>query len=250
MDVPLLSPADPAPAEVVPGTGPFVITVEHGGHAVPAALGDLGLPPGAILDHIGWDPGAAAVARGLAARLGATLVVQPYSRLVIDCNRPWGAPDLCAPVSDGVRVPGNEGLSEAGRAARRAAIHAPFHAAVAAALAARAAPALIALHSYTPRRRADAAIRPWPVGLLWRQDNTLARHLAARLAAWPEAQPLGLNQPYAIEDASDYTIPVHAEPRRLPHVLIEIRNDLIATRDAATAWADRLADACSDWRNP
>jgi predicted N-formylglutamate amidohydrolase len=250
MSHPLLSGEDPAPAEVVEGAGPLVITVEHGGHAVPAALGGLGLPEGAIRDHIGWDPGAAAVARVLRARLDATLVVQPYSRLVIDCNRPRGAPDLCAPASDGVAVPANAGLTEADRQARWEAIHAPFHAAVAAALDARPAPALIALHSYTPRRRADAAPRPWPVGLLWRQDNPLARHLAARLAALPEAQPLGLNAPYAIEDASDFTIPAHAEPRRLPHVLVELRNDLIATQEAATSWAERLAEVCSEWRKP
>jgi len=238
---PLFCPDDPAPVEVVAGASGWVISVEHGGRAIPRALGTLGVPARRLADHIGWDPGAARLARALAGRLGATLVVQRYSRLVIDCNRPWAAPDLCAEVADGTPVPGNAGLSPAARRARWAAIHAPFHAALAGALARPRLAGLIAVHSFTPRRRADPAPRPWPIGLLWRQDNPLARRLAAALADDPDARPLGINAPYAIEDASDYTIPVQAEPRRLPHVLIELRNDLLRSPAEAAAWADRIA---------
>ena len=38
---------------------------------------------------------------------------------------------------------------------------------------------------------------------------------------------IGENEPYDITDESDYTIPVHGERRGLPHVAIEIRQDLI-----------------------
>ena len=87
-------------------------------------------------------------------------------------------------------------------------------------------------------------MRPWPVGLLWRQPNPLADGLARALAREAAALPLGINQPYEIEDASDYTIPVHAEPRRLPHVLIEVRNDHLRTPAAVAAMADLLTRAC------
>lgn len=241
----LLSPGDPAPAEVVTGRPGWLLTVEHGGRAVPARLWDLGLPAGEIDRHIGWDPGALALAQVLREGLDATLVAQPYSRLVIDCNRPWDAPDLVPIVSDGTPVPGNAELEEAGRRARWDAIHAPFHAAVARACE-KAPRGLLAIHSYDPRRRADAAIRPWPIGLLWRQENPLAQRLAERLAAMEGARPLGLNAPYAIDDASDHTIPVHAEPRGLPHVLIEVRNDHLADAAGVARMAGLLLSALTD----
>jgi predicted N-formylglutamate amidohydrolase len=158
---------------------------------------------------------------------------------VIDCNRPWGAPDLVPAVSDGTVVPANAGLTQADLRRRWDAIHAPFHAAVAEAAADRARPPR--RPHLRPQRRSDGAVRPWPVGLLWRQANPLADGPCPR--AGPRgggAQPAGLNQPYEIEDASDYTIPVHAEPRRLPHVLIEVRNDHLRTPAAVAAMADLL----------
>jgi predicted N-formylglutamate amidohydrolase len=238
----LLGPGDPAPLIRRAGASGWLVTVEHAGTAVPRTLGDLGLPPGEIDRHIGWDPGALALGQALAERLDATLLAQPYSRLVIDCNRPWGAPDLAPPVSDGTAVPANEDLSEADLRRRWDAIHAPFHAAVAEAAA--TARGLLSVHSYDPQRRSDGAVRPWPVGLLWRQPNPLADGLARALAREATALPLGINQPYEIEDASDYTIPVHAEPRRLPHVLIEVRNDHLRTSAAVALMADLLTRAC------
>lgn len=238
----LLGPDDPAPLVGRAGGSGWLVTVEHGGRAVPRALGDLGLPPGEIDRHIGWDPGALELARAMAARLDATLLAQPYSRLVIDCNRPWGAPDLAPAVADGTEVPANAGLTEADLRLRWNDIHAPFHARVAE--AARAARGLLAVHTYDPKRRSDGAVRPWPVGLLWRQANPLAECLARALAREPAALPLGINAPYEIEDASDYTIPVHAEPLGLPHVLIEVRNDVLATPAAVAAMADLLTRAC------
>lgn len=238
----LLGPGDPAPLIRRAGRSGWLVTVEHARRAVPRRLGDLGLPPGEIDRHIGWDPGALELGLAMAERLGATLLAQPYSRLVIDCNRPWGAPDLVPAASDGTVVPANAGLSQAELRARWDAIHAPFHAAVAE--AARTARGLLAVHTYDPQRRSDGAVRPWPVGLLWRQENPLASGLARALAREAAALPLGLNRPYEIEDASDYTIPVHAEPRRLPHVLIEVRNDHLRTPAAVAAMADLLSRAC------
>jgi predicted N-formylglutamate amidohydrolase len=238
----LLGPGDPAPLIHRAGGSPWLVTVEHAGRAVPRGLGDLGLPPGEIDRHIGWDPGALALGRALAQRLDATLIAQPYSRLVIDCNRPWGAPDLAPPVSDGTVIPANRGLTDADLRRRWEEIHAPFHTAIA--KAADTTGGLVSVHTYDPQRRSDGAVRPWPVGLLWRQPNPLDETLARALAGEPAALPLGLNQPYEIEDASDYTIPVHAEPRRLPHVLIEVRNDHLRTTAAVALMADLLTRAC------
>jgi predicted N-formylglutamate amidohydrolase len=51
---------------------------------------------------------------------------------------------------------------------------------------------------------------------------------------------VGDNAPYAITGDSDYTVPVHGEARGLPHVEIEIRQDLIADDGRQAAWAARL----------
>ena len=52
---------------------------------------------------------------------------------------------------------------------------------------------------------------------------------------------VGDNEPYAVSDLTDYTVPVHGERRGLPHVEIEIRQDLIAEAAGQAAWAARLA---------
>lgn len=237
----LLSETDPDPVAFLgsPDAGLWLLTCEHAGHAVPARLAGLGLAEADRLDHIGWDPGALALTRALVDRLDARGVAQAYSRLVIDCNRPAGAPDLMPEVSDLRVVPGNAGLSDDDRAQRWEQIHQPFHAAVAVEAARHRA--LVSVHSFTPRKR-DGAVRETQIGLLARDDNALMRHLMAALPAlWPG--PVVANDPYEIEDASDYTIPVHAEPRGLPHVLLEVRNDLLRDAEGVARVAGALTAA-------
>lgn len=236
-----LAPHDPPPVELANATGraPLVLTCEHGGRALPAALAGGAPGPRDMARHIAWDVGAAALARGLAARLGAPLALQPYSRLVIDCNRPRHAPDLAPAVSDRTRVPFNEALDAAGIEARWRAVHQPFHAAVSRLLEARGPVALVAVHSFTPRMRGGAP-RPMMAGLLARADSRLAESLRAAMLAAEPGLAIALNAPYRIEDDSDYTIPMHAEARGLPHVLLEIRNDLISRPAGVARWTDLL----------
>lgn len=245
----LLDARDPAPVALRGGPAPFVLTVEHAGRAVPRRLADLGLPPGEIDRHIGWDIGALDLALAMARRLPAVVIAQRYSRIVIDANRPREAEDLIPEATDGTTVPANAGLSDRDRAQRWDEIHRPFHDAVADHCD-QGARALIAVHSYDPQRRSDAEVRPWPVGLLWRQENALAEGLARSLADAAPALPLGINQPYEIEDTSDFTIPVHGEARGLPHVLVEVRNDLIRDAAGIARFADLLARACLDLELP
>lgn len=115
----LLQPGDPAPFELLNrhGASPWLLTADHAGQAIPRALGDLGLPPGEIDRHIGWDIGIAGVARELATLLDAWTILQAYSRLVIDCNRPLESPTLIVASSDGTAVPANATLTAQARAA-------------------------------------------------------------------------------------------------------------------------------------
>jgi predicted N-formylglutamate amidohydrolase len=52
---------------------------------------------------------------------------------------------------------------------------------------------------------------------------------------------VGDNEPYAVSDETDYTIPVHGEARGLMNTGIEIRQDLISDQAGEIAWAERLA---------
>lgn len=239
----LLGADDPPPFSVyhAGGASPFVLLADHAGQRVPRALAGLGLPQAELDRHIGWDIGIHATTRALAGHLDAFAIAQTYSRLVIDCNRPHTSPTLIAPASDGTVVPGNQALSPAQRARRIEDIFAPYHARIAAELDARAAAGratiLLAMHSFTPRM--DGFERPWHAGVLYQRDPRFAHALRDLLRA--EGLVVGDNQPYAVSDASDYAIPVHAEARGLAHVELEIRQDLIADAAGQHDWAQRLA---------
>jgi predicted N-formylglutamate amidohydrolase len=240
----LLAADEPEPVSVdnASGASAFLLVADHAGNTVPRALDALGVTAAERQRHIAWDIGIAGVGRHLAAALDATLIRQNYSRLVIDCNRPPGVPSSIPEISEHTPIPGNVGLSEAQRTARGRDIFWPYHNRIAAELDARRhagrPAALIALHSFTPVFKGEA--RRWHAGVLYNRDPRFAHRLLALLGAEGDLV-VGDNAPYTVTDASDYTIPVHAERRGLHHVLVEIRQDLIAVEPGQHAWADRLA---------
>lgn len=243
----LLQDNEPSPYEVCnpDGVSPLVLTCEHAGRLIPASLGDLGVAPQEMDRHIAYDIGAEQVARRLSTRLNAVLVLQPYSRLVADCNRPGEAPDCMPEVSDGTIIPGNRGLADADRRARFDSIHKPFHEQIRRQLDARRAhdlgAILIAVHSFTPRLRSRGDKRPWHIGLLYNRSHELARQLMPNLGRYDDGLQIAYNEPYRIDDHSDYTIPVHGERRGIPHVLVEIRNDLIEDAAGQSYFAELLS---------
>lgn len=246
----LLSPRDPDAVELVnaQGRSGIVLSCEHAGRAVPEALGDLGVSPTEMERHIAWDIGTEGVSRALSKLLDAPLVLQRYSRLVVDCNRPFEAPDCFPQVSDETAVPGNAGLNEAARRQRFDEIHQPFHDALSRLLDTRVkadrAAILVAVHSFTPRL-VGGTERPWHLGVLWNRDHTFSDQFLNAFQARNPGVPSTHNQPYVVDDRSDYTIPVHGEARGLPHLLLEIRNDLIADELGQSWWAKLIAETLS-----
>jgi predicted N-formylglutamate amidohydrolase len=220
----------------------FVIACDHGGQRIPRALGSLGLSERELASHIAWDIGAAGVAQALSERLDATLVQQQYSRLVIDCNRPLDAADSIATRSEWAQIDGNAGLSPEAVQARVREVFQPYHDGLREILDRRAAAGrktiLLSLHSFTPSYMGTA--RPWHVGVMYRHDKRLATALL-QLLRRDKRLLVGDNEPYAIEEATDYTIPVHGEARGIAHAGLEIRQDLIADEAGQKTWAGRLA---------
>ena len=239
----LLRSHDPEPVEIVNGDSDskILLVCEHAGTAVPEQLGDLGLPPGTIDTHIGSDIGAEGVARHLADRFGAPLVIQRYSRLVVDCNRPPESAAAMPEVSDGTTIPANVALSVDARESRRREIFDPFDAAIEGLLDKRERAAAFSVHSFTPVMNGQA--RPWHLGLLARRDADTSHRILARVATRQPDLTLIRNQPYQISDDTDWFIPRHAEVRGCRHALIEIRNDQVAVEPGQSFWADLLFDA-------
>jgi len=241
---PLLRPDEPPACEVVrpDGSSPYFLTCDHASRRIPSRLGDLGLSEADRQRHIAWDVGAVGLARSLSKCLDAALVLQNYSRLVIDSNRPFENPDSIPVRSEATEIPGNRGLDRSAIAARRREIFAPYHAQISELLDARLAAGLpaivIAMHSFTPVYH--DVVRPWQLSVLYGRDRRFARRL---LEVIGEAADLcvGDNVPYQVDDESDYGIPVHAEKRDLLHALVEIRQDEIEAEPQQRRWGERLA---------
>ena len=243
---PLLAMDEPPAFTVVHagGTGSAVVVCDHASNRVPRSLAELGLNQAQLATHIAWDPGAAEVARRLAQHLDAPLVASGYSRLVIDCNRPLNSVESVAEASASMVVPGNQAVSSADRLIRATTLFHPYHRAITEVLDQRLAAgrpsALLSVHSFTPVL--NGCSRPWQAGFAYGRDPRLALLFIDALAADREII-VGHNQPYSVDDSTDYTLPVHGERRGLAHVLIEIRQDQLRTAEECAGWAARLAAA-------
>ena len=243
---PLLAPADVAPVEVVHSESdvPLLLLCEHAGLEVPAALGTLGIDEAVLNSHRGWDIGAEDVARRLTDLLRAPLILQRYSRLVIDANRPPGSQSSIPEISDGETIHGNRNLTAEDRQARRLAIFDPMDRAIAGVFSAQRRCAAFSIHSFTPHFNGKQ--RPWHAGFITRRSMDTANQMRAFLSCASPNLNIAVNEPYRIGDDSDWFIPVHAEARGLPHCLIEIRNDQIDHAGGAAHWAGLLANAIKD----
>jgi predicted N-formylglutamate amidohydrolase len=240
----LLAEGDPAPFRVLNenAASPYLIICDHAGRQLPRALGSLGLAEHELTRHIAWDLGVAPLAERLGQELGAWVILQQYSRLVIDCNRPLDSSQSIVQRSDGTDIPGNLAISAEQAQVRASCIFEPYHGRIRRELAERSArgsePIPVFLHSFTPELQ--GVKRPWHVGVLHHRDTRLAIPLLRGLRAEPDLV-VGDNEPYRASETTDYGLVEHAERRGLPHVELEIRQDLLADTQGQRTWAKRLA---------
>lgn len=221
----------------------LILLCDHASNALPAEYGSLGLPAGQLERHIGYDIGAADMTRALAATFDAPALLANFSRLLIDPNRGEDDPTLLMKLSDGAVVPGNADAGEAERSARLARFHRPYHLAIdeaiAASLALDVVPVLVSIHSFTDNWRGWD--RPWHLGCLWDQDDRAPKHFLDAFST-DETVVVGDNEPYtgALKNDCMYH---HGTALGIAHILIEVRQDLIADRTGAEQWAERLVPA-------
>lgn len=219
------------------GTSSVVLVCEHAASFIPASLDDLGLKAEDRQSHAAWDPGALAVATHLSEKLDAKLVAGAVSRLVYDCNRPPEARDAMPERSELIEVPGNVDLTAQARAERVKTYYEPFREAVAGTLSTTAEPILLTVHSFTPVY--NGVRRDLDVGFLHDSDSRLADAMLAVASA--SSLTIRLNEPYGPADGVTHTLKEHAIPNGYPNLMIEIRNDLIATPEQQEQIASQLA---------
>lgn len=243
MSARLLSSGDPPPFRVhnPDGKAPVIVTCEHAGKVFPQRLGTLGIASEDIETHWVYDIGSEDVARHLSDLLDAPAIIGSYSRAIVDLNRAPDQPGLFVTEGEGTPIPGNAGLSETGRQARMAALYEPYHAELARMIAARTegdrVPALVSVHSFTPKFYNQK--RPWEVGILWVQDQRIAAPLIEFYRA--RGVPTGDNEPYDARMFRGSSVNRHGDRDGLPNVLIEFRNDTIRTAEDAR----RAAELCA-----
>lgn len=227
-----------AEVENLDAAGSVLLICEHASPYIPEHFQQLGLAEAHLESHAAWDPGALAVARRMSKRLDATLISAGVSRLVQDCNRPPEAADAMPVRSEVVEIPGNVDLSEAERAERTAAYYTPFHDLIATRLSAMDAPVIITVHSFTPVFAGVA--REVEIGILHDTDARLADVLLDHL---PQHTTLNVqrNVPYGPEDGVTHTLKKHALEAGYLNVMLEVRNDLIASPATQLAIGDMLS---------
>jgi len=246
---PLIGPGDAPPFTTYNdhGQASVLLVADHASPYFPASMNQLGLADWVLERHVASDLGSGMLARFLADELDAQLVLAGFSRLIVDPNRKLDDPTAFPEISDGIAIPGNLNLSDGQKALRVQSFFKPYHDTITARLDAfnrrGIAPAVISVHTCTPVF--DRVVRPWHIGIMWDQDPRLALPLIEHFNQFEEICA-GDNEPYSGRHPHDFTIDYHAEPKGLPHVGIEVRQDLVATQNGARKWAEILADGLKD----
>ena len=226
------------------GKAPVLINCDHASNLVPAGLNDLGLESDELDRHIAYDIGALALSRAIAEKLDAALIHSGYSRLVIDLNRHLDDPSSIPIVSEGTEIPGNHPLTQAQTQARTNELFWPYHNTFSQTLDAYQAkgihPVVLAIHTFTPVYH--GVKRPWHTGIMWDTDDRMASPFMQNLNQRGDLI-VGDNQPYTALDPLGYAFDVHARGRGLPHLFIEVRQDLVSDEVGVMRWATIITQA-------
>ena len=242
---PLIGPGDPPPFMTYNdhGQASVLLVADHASPFFPAGLNQLGLADWVLERHVAWDIGSDKLARFLADELDAQAVLAGFSRLIVDPNRQPTDPSAFPEISDGIAIPGNIDLDERQKALRVQSFFKPYHDRITDRLNGFVAngivPAMISVHTCTPVF--DRVVRPWHVGIMWDKDPRIPVPLIRHYERMDDVC-IGDNEPYSGSHPHDFTIDYHAEPAGLPHVGIEVRQDLVQDDDGARKWAAILAE--------
>ena len=246
---PLIGPGDPPPfiSYNDHGKSPVLLVADHASPFFPASMNQLGLADWVLERHVAWDIGSDKLAQFLADELDAQAVLAGFSRLIVDPNRKPEAPSAFVEISDGIAIPGNIGLDDEQKALRIQSFFKPYHDKITSQLnhfsQGGIVPAVISVHTCSPVF--DRIVRPWHIGIMWDKDPRIPAPLIQRFEQM-EGICIGDNEPYSGRHPNDFTIDYHAESAGLPHVGIEVRQDLVKDEEGARKWAGILAEGLGE----
>lgn len=225
----------------------LLLVCDHARNWIPARYHSLGLSRAELARHIAYDIGAEPLTIALAKALDAWAVLSTYSRLLVDPNRGEDDATLMLAESDGTTILGNSSIDAEERELRMARYYRPYHRAVEEMIEGRIAaglpPIVVSIHSFTPIWKGSP--RPWHVGVLWDSDPDLAHRVFDALSS-DASIIVGDNEPYSGKAPFNGTLDRHATRYNLSHVLLEIRQDLIANEDGVRRWANKLVPILKD----
>ena len=230
--------------ENLTGCAPVLVTCDHASNLIPSQLGSLSLDANQLERHIAYDIGALNLSKLIADKLNAPLIYSGYSRLVVDLNRHLSDPSCIPIVSEGTEIPGNHPLSEQHRQARIDELFWPYHNKFAEVLNGFQSkgihPVILAIHTFSPVYH--GVERPWHTGVMWDTDDRMALPFMENLKNRGDLI-VGDNQPYTAIDPLGYAFDVHARGRGLPHLFIEVRQDLVTDEVGVMRWATIIHQA-------
>lgn len=220
------------------GTANALLVCDHASNFIPLEYGDLGLTSADLQTHIAWDIGAAEVTRGISAILDAPALLACCSRLVIDTNRAISDPTLIVSHSGGTPIPGNANLSFYDVQKRIQEFYLPFHHSVEELVKSRIAnrSLLVGIHTFTPVY--ENRVRLLEFAVLWNHDQRLALHIGQDFEEL--GFKVGWNNPYSGKIFFE-TQNRHGAQNGLPHVTIEIRQDLVSDERGQSRFASLIS---------
>lgn len=221
----------------------LVLSCEHASAAVPRDLAPLFRGQRSILaTHRGFDIGAHGVARSIARRLAAPLVVGGSTRLIVDLNR--------SPRSRSLFSEFTRDLPRAQREALVARFHTPHWARAERMVDAAGAPVVhVAIHSFTPVWNDE--VRPLDLGLLYDparpHERSFADALHAAIARRAPALRIRRNAPY--HGRSDCLPTALRKARRSADYLgfeLELNQAMLRSPREEREWAALLAPSLAE----
>ena len=219
----------------------FIIICDHSSNYIPDDYKKLGVSNEYLESHRAYDLGVSHIAEELSKLLDCNLVMANFSRLLIDPNRGEDDPTLIPKISEGEIIFGNLDVKfsekDKERNKRIREYYAPYHNQINdlinASLKNNKVPKIISIHSFTPIWKGKG--RDIEVGILWDKDDRLSQVFLKSLKSKKTAD----NKPYSGRLKND-TLYKHATSRGLPHVLIELRQDLLKKENDRLKWAKKI----------
>jgi len=219
----------------------YLVICDHSSNNIPLQYQNLGISKKDLESHRAFDLGASDVASELSKLLNCSLVMANFSRLLIDPNRGKDDPTLIPKISEGKIIKGNMNISisenDIERNKRILNYYLPYHRQINRfinkSLDNGKTPKLLSIHSFTPIWKGKK--RETDIGILWDRDDRLSKIF---LNSFKNIK-LGNNEPYSGRLKND-TLYKHATSIGIPHVLIELRQDLLKKKEHRLRWAKKI----------